>query len=411
MPMENGKRSLRALDWLNFFLADVQTGVGPFLAVYLAANHWNPQQVGMALTCGGLAGVIAQTPAGALVDATHQKRLLLGIGIAFLSAASLLLALKPAFLAVIGAQLVLGSVGAILGPTVTAITLGIVLPKEFDRRFGRNQTFNSAGNVAAALMMGGIGYAISNRAIFFAVPFLAIPCISAVLAINPKDIDYARSRGSRDEEGKGSALGTLFSDRRLLGFASCAVLFHFANAAMLPQLGEMLAHGRVKVAAPFMSACVIVTQFVIAISAVWIGNKAATWGRKPLLLIGFGVLPIRGLLYTLTKSVPLLVGIQVLDGVANAIFGVVSILVIADLTRGTGRFNITQGAFGTAVGIGASLSTSFAGYLVQRSGYSFSFLGLAAIGLLAWILLWIVLPETLDVSNSESVVEVATDPA
>lgn len=405
MATETGpdKRSLRALDWLNFFLADVQTGVGPFLAVYLSANHWNAEQVGFVLTCGGLAGVVAQTPAGALVDATHSKRFLLSAGIIILGAASLMLAIHPMFWSVIGAQVVLGSVGAILGPTVTAITLGMVLPKQFDQRFGRNQTFNSAGNVAAALLMGGIGYTISNRAIFLAVPFLAIPCVSAILAIDPKKIDYRRSRGSvsRDGAGQTSRLGALISDRRLLAFAGCAVLFHFANAAMLPQLGEMLAHGRVREAAPFMSACVIVTQFVIAISAAWIGKRAATWGRKPLLLVGFGVLPVRGALYTLTTSVRLLIGIQVLDGIANAIFGVVSILVIADLTRGTGRFNITQGALGTAVGIGASLSTTFAGYLVQRSGYSFSFLGLAGIGVVAWLLLWAAVPETLRVNEHE----------
>jgi MFS family permease len=180
------------------------------------------------------------------------------------------------------------------------------------------------------------------------------------------------------------------------------VLFHFANAAMLPQLGEMLAHGRPKVSAPFMSACVIVTQLVIALSASSIGSKAATWGRKPLLLIGYGVLPVRGVLYTLTKSVPLLIGIQILDGVANAIFVVVSVLVIADLTRGTGRFNVTQGVLAASVGIGAGLSTTFAGYLVEHSGDSVSFLALAAIAVVAWVVLWTMVPETLDRSTGIS---------
>jgi MFS family permease len=394
-------RSLRALDWLNFFLADVQTGVGPFLAVYLAANHWNAQQVGMVLTCAGLSGVLAQTPGGALVDATHRKRALLSIGLALLAAASFTLALKPVLSFVIPAQIVLGAIGAILAPTVAAITLGMVMPQEFDRRFGRNQMFNSAGNVAAALLMGAIGYAISNRAIFFTVPLLAAPCLAALWAMNPQDIDYARSRGARDDNDKGqpSGLQTVLSDRRLLAFVSCSVLFHFANAAMLPQLGEMLAHGRPKVSAPFMSACVIVTQLVIALSASSIGSKAATWGRKPLLLIGYGVLPVRGVLYTLTKSVPLLIGIQILDGVANAIFVVVSVLVIADLTRGTGRFNVTQGVLAASVGIGAGLSTIFAGYLVEHSGDSVSFLALAAIAVVAWVVLWTMVPETLDRST------------
>ncbi len=269
-----GKSTLRALDWLNFFLADVQTGVGPFLAVYLAANHWNPQQVGIVLTCGGLAGVAAQTPGGALVDATHHKRLLLSVGLVLLSGAALVLAVHPTFWYVAGSQVVLGGLGAVLMPTVVAITLGLVGAKEFDRRFGRNQAFNSAGNVAAALLMGGIGYWISNRAIFLTVPFLAIPCLACLRGIDPKKIDYGRSRGARDEGERDGASGlrTLLSDRSLLAFAACAVLFHFANAAMLPELGEMLAHGRAKVAAPFMSACVIVTQFVIAVSGL---------GRRP----------------------------------------------------------------------------------------------------------------------------------
>jgi MFS family permease len=392
------------LDWLNFFLADVQTGVGPFLAVYLAAEHWSPQQVGLALTCGGLAGVLAQTPGGALVDATRRKRALLTTGLGFLSAAAVTLAIKPVLPSVISAQVVLGAVGAILGPTVAAMTLGMVQPAEFDRRFGRNQMFNSAGNVAAALLMGGIGYAISNRAIFFAVPLLAIPCLAALGAMNPRDIDYARSRGAKKDDGElqPSGLKTVLSDRRLLAFVCCAVLFHFSNAAMLPQLGEMLAHGRPRVSAPFMSACMIVTQLVIALSASSIGAKAATWGRKPLLLVGFGVLPIRGVLYTLTKSVNLLIGIQVLDGVANAIFVVVSILVIADLTRGTGRFNVTQGVLAAAVGTGAGFSTTFAGFLVQHYGESVSFLALAAVAVLAWVVLWAFVPETLTLSSDKT---------
>jgi len=403
MPPTPSQRSLRALDWLNFFLSDVQTGVGPFLAVYLASQHWNAEQVGIALTCGGLAGVLAQTPGGALVDAAHRKRLVLTCAIAVLVASSLVLAVHPTFLFVIGAQIVLGSVGSLLGPTVTAITLGMVSASLFDRRFGRNQTFNSAGNVAAALLMGAVGYTISNRAIFLAVPFLAVPALFALSAVNPKEVDYARARGARQdgEEARTSGIRALLANRPLLSFAVCAILFHFANAAMLPQLGEMLAHGQVKVSAVFMSACVMVTQFVIAVTAVFIGRKAAVWGRKPLLLVGFGVLPIRGVLYTLTSSVPLLIGIQLLDGVANTIFGVVSVLVVADLTRGTGRFNVTQGALAAAVGIGASLSTTFAGYLVQHAGYSVSFLSLAGIAVVAWVLLWAIVPETLSLAVAD----------
>ena len=395
MDSPTNNRSLHALDWLNFFLADVQTGVGPFLAIYLSASHWNPQQVGVVLTCGGLVGVVAQAPAGALVDATHHKRTLLVVGLAVLSAASLALAFHPSFWWVTASQVALGLVGAVLAPTVAAMTLGMVSSEEFDRRFGRNQTFNAAGNVAAALLMGLVGYTISNRAIFLVVPLLALPCIFAIKAIQSRDIDYAQSRGACADDAVPAPVRDFLKNRPLLAFIGCAVLFHFANAAMLPQLGEMLAHGRAKVSAPFMSACVIVTQLVITLTASWLGAKASVWGRKPLLLVGFGVLPLRGLLYTLTASVPLLVGIQVLDGIANAIFGVVSVLVIADLTRGSGRFNVTQGVLAGAVGIGASLSNAFGGFIAQRYGFAASFLTLAGVALAAWILLWATVPETL----------------
>lgn len=381
-----------------FFLADVLTGVGPFLAVYLATRHWNTEQVGIALTIGGLAGVVTQIPAGALVDRTHRKRLLVVAGLIALVVGALLLALWPSFPIVVAAQILLGGTGALLIPTVNAITLGLVGAAAFDRRFGRNQSFNSAGNVFAAVMMGLVGYFISSRAIFFAVPLLAIPCVIALYCISPREISFERARGAAIKDGgKGSVSGlkSLLKNHKLLLFTGCAFLFHFSNAAMLPLLGQMLAHGRRKEAAPFMSACIIVTQLVIAFSAAWIGRKASNLGRKPLLLIGFGVLPIRGILYTLTGSIPLLIGIQFLDGVANAIFGVVSILVIADLTRGTGRFNLAQGGLATAVGIGASVSNTYAGILVKHFGYHAGFIGLAVVAVGAWLLLWLRMPETL----------------
>jgi predicted MFS family arabinose efflux permease len=165
---------------------------------------------------------------------------------------------------------------------------------------------------------------------------------------------------------------------------------------MLPELGEMLARGNPKLSAPFMSACIIVTQLVIAGSASWIGKTAAVRGRKPLLLVGFGVLPIRGVLYTLTHATWALIGIQLLDGVANAVFVVVSVLVVADLMRHTGRFNLAQGALGTTVGLGAAASTAVGGALANRYSFAVSFLGLAAVALVAFGLLWLTVPETKD---------------
>ena len=390
------RRSLRGLDWLNFLLADVQTGVGPFLAIYLAGYRWNEESVGLALTIGGIAGILTQTPAGALVDSLRQKRGLVGVSVAALAVGALLIAFSPNFWPVMGAQILIGGTSSVFGPAICAMSLGIVGRAAFDRRQGRNQTFNSAGNVIAAVSMGLLGYYVSNRSIFFFVAAFAVPTILALRLIRPAEIDYELARGARDggKPGEAESVWLLLRDRTLLLFLVCAVMFHFANAAMLPLLGEMLAKGRGRSSMLFMSACVITTQLVVTLLASWSGRMAGIWGRKPLMLIAFGMLPLRGVLYTLTANTALLVAIQVMDGIAAAIFGVVSVLMIADLTRGTGRFNLTLGAVNTAVGIGAALSQFIAGAIVHHAGFRAGFLFLAGVALAAFAILYFLMPET-----------------
>ena len=389
-------RTLRGLDWLNFFLADVQAGVGPFLAIYLADAKWNEQLVGFALTVGGIAGIITQTPSGALVDNLRAKRAIIAVGAVFIALGALIIALFPSFWPVMAAQVMIGGTSSVFIPAICAISLGVVGHSLFDRRQGRNQMFNSAGNVVAALSMGLIGYFLSNRGVFFFVIALSIPVMLALLLIRPDEIDYELARGSNETSGSHKTAGVreLLKDHPLLILLVCSVMFHFANAAMLPLLGEMLAKGHGRSSMMFMSACVITTQTVIVLLASWAGRQAGTWGRKPLLLIAFAVLPVRGLLYTLTHNTVLLVAIQVLDGVGAGIFGVVSVLVVADLTKGTGRFNVTLGAIATAVGIGASLSQVIAGTIVRHFGNSSGFLFLAAVAAAALAILYFFLPET-----------------
>lgn len=391
-------QTLRGLDWLNFLLADVQTGVGPFLAIYLAGYHWDAERVGLALTVGGIAGILTQAPAGALVDAWRSKRTIIAVGLVTLAVGGLLIAWFPSFWPVIGAQVLIGGTSSVFMPAICAMSLGIVGRAAFDTRQGRNQAFNSAGNVTAAVLMGLLGYMVSNRSIFYFVAILAVPALLVLLLIRPEEIDYRLARGAADGAAieKAESVWTLFKDRPLVLFLTCAVMFHFANAAMLPLLGEMLARGRGRSSMLFMSACVVVTQLVITLIASWTGHKAGAWGRKPLLLIAFGVLPIRGVLYTLTSKTALLVAIQVMDGIGAGIFGVVSVLVVADLTRGTGRFNLTLGAIAAAVGIGASLSQVIAGAIVHHGGFRSGFLFLSTVALAAFTLLYGWMPETLN---------------
>ena len=392
------RRSLIAVEWLNFFLADVQTGLGPFLAAYLAASGWNPVRVGFALTFGGLVTVALQTPAGAVVDAAHRKRSVVAINLGVLVGGALLLLGPLHPVTVYAAQFLIGASAPFLAPAIAAITLGIVGARAFDKQFGRNQAFNAGGNVFTALLVAYVSYKFGYHAIFAVAIAMAIPTAVSLAAIDASKIDYERARGAdRDDQTQTPDTGriaALAKDRVLLFFLICAFLFHLANAAMLPQLGEMLAKGKPQEAAPFMSACIIVTQVVITISAAWIGRRAESRGRKPLLLLGFGVLPLRGVLYTLTASASALIAIQTLDGVANAIFGVVSILVIKDRTEGTGRFNLASGALATMVGVGAALSNTLGGAMIQYVGFRASFLGLAAVALVAVTMLWFAIPET-----------------
>jgi predicted MFS family arabinose efflux permease len=246
--------------------------------------------------------------------------------------------------------------------------------------------------------MGLLGYFLSNRSIFFFVAICTLPTILALRSIAPNEIDYELARGAKEESRDGEPVGVsaLFRDRPLVIFLICSVMFHFANAAMLPLLGEMLAKGRGRSSMMFMSACVVTTQLVITMLASWSGRNAGSWGRKPLLLIAFGVLPVRAVLYTLTHHTVALVAIQILDGVGAGIFGVVSVLVIADLTRGTGRFNLTLGAISTAVGVGAALSQTIAGSIVHHFSFNIGFLFLGAVALAAFAILYFLMPETRD---------------
>ncbi|MFD2570598.1 MFS transporter [Spirosoma soli] len=389
--------SLKALDWANFFLADVRDGLGPYLSIYLlTAQHWSAQNIGLAMSIMGISTVVAQTPAGALVDRTSRKRLYSILASLLIASASLLTIVLPTFGIIIGGQIAMGVAAAWFTPAIAALTLGLVGHRKFDGRVGRNETFNHAGNVFAALMAGLIGYYVSTKGIFVLLAVMSLVSSATIWRIREEDIDHELARGcdAKAEGENPKGWQAILGDRVIILFALACVLFHFANAAMLPLLGQRLAEGNAAGASSaYMSACIIVAQVVMVPVSNWAG-KLAPRGRKQLLLVGFAVLPIRGILYTLTNHPDLLIAIQVLDGIGAGIFGVMSVLVVADLTQGSGLFNTTQGAIATAVGLGASLSNAFAGGIVQRLGYNAAFLALGAIALVALLVLWFFVPET-----------------
>ncbi|HEX4447702.1 MAG TPA: MFS transporter, partial [Polyangiaceae bacterium] len=387
------RRSLRGLDGVNVFLADVQTGVGPFVAIILASGGWNANAIGIALTVGGLAAVLIQMPVGAWVDAAHGKRGILAMAIVATAVSAAVLALTSNEALVLGAQGLHGAATGVMGPVVIAISLGLVGHRGLGERLGRNHRFDAAGNLSAAALMGVVGYVFAPVAIFWVTVMLAVPALVALSRIEPKDIDHAAARGT-SPKGAPVRFADLRKNRRLLVLLACAVLFHLANGAMLPLLGTMLVRGRARHSSLLVSLCIMTTQVVVLLVAPWCGRQAGQRGRKPMLLVGFGVLPVRAVLYALTTSAPLLIGIQILDGIAAAIFATVAPLVVADVTKGTGRGNVAQGALGMAVGVGGAMSNAMAGAIADRYGNGAGFVALAAVAVAAFAVLLTAMPET-----------------
>jgi MFS family permease len=400
------KAPIRTLDWLNFFLADVRDGLGPYLAIYLLTiQNWDEASIGIVMTIGGIAAIVAQTPAGAWIDRTHAKRLLVIVAAVIVTGGSLLLPLFPNFGPVAALQVLTHAAGSVFQPAIAAITLGMVGSKAFAKRTGRNEAFNHAGNATAAVIAGVSAYFFGPLVVFYLMAATTAASIIATLAIPAKAIDNDLARGFADDHDhtkhQPSGFAVLLACKPLMIFAACVTLFHFANAAMLPLVGQKLSLVNNELGTSFMSACIVAAQLVMVPVAMLVGAKADIWGRKPIFLAGFIILPIRGVLYTLWDNPFWLIGVQMLDGIGAGIFGALFPLVVADLTRGTGRFNVSQGAITTALSVGAALSTSFAGVIVVYAGYSSAFLFLAAVASVGLAVFWLAMPETLDSADRQ----------
>ena len=402
------RRSLRGLDALNFLMADVQGGLGPYLSVFLEGQRWQPGSIGMAMAASSISAAICQIPAGLLVDATRAKRLVAAASGLLIALACLVIAWFPHLPTVLGAQLVIGAAAALVPPTLAALALGLAGRARFDATISRNQSFNHGGNFAAAALAGTLGHFIGIVWIFYLICGFAAASALSTLLINPREIDHALARGGEakdDASGQAEPVSVrdLLKRRDLLVFLGAVALFHFGNAAMLPMAGQVLARAHPREATVALSACIIVAQLVMVGVAWAVGRAVARGvGRKTVFLVAYAILPVRGVLFSFTTSPYGVVAIQVLDGVAAGIFGVAAILIAADLMRGTGRFNLAQGLVALCVGIGAGLSNVVGEYAVQWFGYATGFLTLAGIAFAALLFFATLMPETRPDSPAEA---------
>jgi MFS family permease len=384
-------RSPRALDLLNFFVADVQTGFGPFIAVYLTTHKWTQVQIGFVLTLGTVVSLISQIPAGALVDWVQNKRLAVGGALIGVITAALLLAIQPTVLPVTVAQVLHAFSSCMLTPAIAAISLHLVGHAALGERLGRNARFASIGNGLAAAVMGATGAYLSSRAVFVLTAALCVPALLSLLAIGRGA--HAR-RQTTVPLFDWPGLRRLFTDPRLTAFSVCVLLFHLSNAAMLPLIAAEITTRSGDFANVIIAACIVLPQGVVALCSPWVGRSAALLGRRPMLLLGWVALPLRGLLLAVLPGAWLPIAAQAVGGIRAAAFGVMFPLIAADITRGTSHFNLCMGALGLALYLGAALSTTLGGWVADTAGVQIAFAVLSLIGLLGTFAVWLGMPET-----------------
>jgi MFS family permease len=392
------RECLRAFDAVNFLIAGMLAGFGPFVAVLLGDRNWSLRDIGLVLSAGFVAALVAQLPGGELLDAVQSKRSLVALAVAGLAAAALVIGVSPMFVPVLVALVLQGVVGGFLGSALAAMSLGLVGHAALAERLGRNQSFKSAGSLAAAALMGVVGYFLTNRAIFFTTALLAVPTLLALSQVRAADIHFGRSVGAPDHvqptKPPRVARRKVSRHRSLLIFAGCLFLFQLADASILPLAGGTLAHREGSRSLLIIAAFIVVPQVLVVLLAPWTGRYAQRRGRRPLLLLGFAALPLRALVFSLTTDPFLLGAAQILDGISGMALGVLTPLIIADLTMGTGRYNLAQGLVGVISGLGAAVSTTVAGLVASAFGPTAAFLEVLAVALAGAIGLWLFMPET-----------------
>ena len=395
-----GNHSARGLDGVNFFVAAVQTGFGAFVTVYLVKNHWPPQAVGLALTIGTMSGLLSQMPAGGMIDSIYDKRRPVLLGIVGVGFAALLLGLTDTRPVVYFALAVQGVASSFIGPAIAAISLALVGQTALSERIGRNARFSSIGNGLAAGVMGIAGSYLPAVSVFLVSSALTLPALMSLSLISRGPTEQParsslRNGRHRDEfEVTWQGMKSLLQDRRLMIFATCVVFFFTASAAVGPGFAARVTIERPEFATLVVAATILLPQAIVAAISPWIGRKVNISGRRPLLLVGWGLLPLPALLFASLPGPYALVLGYPLNAVSGAIFGVTMPVVAADLTRRTGWFNLTLGALGVAISAGASLSTFFGGIVAAAFGPKLAAVGLALVGLFGLLLLWAGMPET-----------------
>jgi len=313
-----------------------------------------------------------------------------------MAAAAVILALHPTFVAVLFAEVLQGAGGGVLTPGIAAISLGLVGRRAMSRRVGLNRRFNAAGSALTAAGMGTLGGVLGKAMIFLTAAGLAIPALVALAFVRKDEIDYDRARNAGKQDGRMTLQGfsILLKNRQLLWFTCSAALFQLANASMLVIAVERMGPTNAAHSSLVTSAMILVPQIVVAVLAPSVGYFSELWGRKPVLVLSFAVQIVRAVLLGLVDNPILLIAVQMLDGISGAVLTVMTTVIVADLTTGTGRFNLTSGMVGLISAVAASISTAAFGLVAQEFGSQAAFRAMALIAASGALVVWFLLGET-----------------
>lgn len=388
----NAEKSILPLQMLNFFMADMQAGIGPFLGVFLQGHGWKSGLIGTVMTIGGVAGMLVTAPAGAFIDASTSKRAFVVIPGTCTVLASFIILLSQEFWIVSLSQVATAIAGAAIGPAVTGITLGIVRQRGFNRQNGRNQAFNHAGNLIGAGLSGLLGWLYGLTAVFWLAAVFGVLSIVSVLMIRAGSIDNNAARGLESAAGgehQASGFSILLTCKPLLILAAALACFHLGNGAMLPLFGLAVVAGKQGDPASFVALTIVVAQGVMIFASLFAMHMAQKKGYWFVLLISFLALPVRGFVAAYFINWWGVFPVQMLDGVGAGLQSVAVPGLVARVLDGTGRINVGQGVVMTVQGIGASLSPAIGGWIAQAFGYSAMFAILGSFAVVS-VALWII---------------------
>lgn len=377
-------RSIVALAALNFFLADARDGLGPFLDAFLATQGWSTLTLGLIATVGGLLGLAATPLAGALVDSSTWKRALIAVPVILVTGAALLTLTSPDPAVVWVGQITTAVVGAVVGPALAGLTLGLVGERLFPRQIARNEFWNHGGNFASLFAVYVIVSMFGQFGIVWLMLATAAGALIAVIAINPARIDHKVARGLAHDDGKPgpSGLGVLLAKPGLIVLAVVLLIFHWGNAPMSRLIAQEFS---IELGTPFRTTAIItgVAQLTMIFVALFTPFLIRRLGLANVFLIALLALPLRGALAWGLDGFWVVYPVQMLDGIGAGLMGIVTPVAVERLLSGTGRFNVGLAAVMTVQGVGASLSNVAAGYLVTQGGYGLSHIVGGSVALVA----------------------------